>query len=154
MRTTDLNNALRAIAYVSTATRTLQPAEIDGLLLDARGFNAMSGVTGVLFFNGQQFFQYFEGLPDYVDAAYERIRQARSHADIRELMNAPVANRQFETWHMGFCNATASTLQDLAQARWEESIPVTRSSFKRNDGIALLLHYWSKWQAENPVAPA
>lgn len=149
-----MNSALHAIAYVSTATRSLQPTEIDGLLLDARGFNAMSGVTGVLLFNGQQFFQYFEGLPEDIDAVYERIRQARSHADIRELMNAPVANRQFETWHMGFCNATATTLQELAQARWEESIPITRSSFERTDGIALLVHYWSKWQAENPVTPA
>ncbi len=148
-----MDHALHAIAYVSTATRSLRPGEIDGLLLDARGFNAMSGVTGVLFSNGEQFFQYFEGLPDRVDAVYARIREAGSHTDIRQLMNAPVAHRQFETWHMGFCNATASTLQELAQARWEESIPVTRSSFQRNDGIALLVHYWSKWQAENPATP-
>lgn len=154
MTNTESNNALCAIAYVSTATRPLQPAEIDGLLLDARGFNAMSRVTGALFFNGEQFFQYFEGLPDSVHAVYERIRQARCHTDIRELMKAPVATRQFDAWHMGFCNATASTLQELAQARWEESIPVTRVSFKRNDGVALLMHYWSKWQAEYPVAPA
>lgn len=149
-----MNSALHAIAYVSTATRSLQPAEIDGLLLDARGFNAMSGVTGVLLFNGQQFFQYFEGLPEDVDAVYGRIRQARSHTDIRELMNSAVGHRQFDSWHMGFCNATATTLQELAQARWEESIPITRSSYERTDGIALLVHYWSKWQAEHPIAQA
>lgn len=148
-----MNNTLHAIAYASTATRRLPPAQIDGLLLDARGFNAMSGVTGVLFFNGQRFFQYFEGPPEHVDAVYERIRQAGCHTDIRVLMNGPVANRQFESWHMGFCNAPESMLQELSQARWEESIPVTRTSFERNEGVALLLHYWNKWQAQNPLAP-
>ncbi|HEY5803335.1 MAG TPA: BLUF domain-containing protein [Lysobacter sp.] len=149
-----MTDALHAIAYISTATRRLQPAEIDGLLLDARGFNAMSGVTGVLFFNGNEFFQYFEGPSERVEAAYERIRLARSHANIRELMSAPVSSRQFATWHMAFCNAPTSHLQELAQARWEESIPVTRSSFDRSDGVALLMHYWSKWLAENPLSPA
>ncbi len=148
---TALIDALHAIAYVSTATRRLQPAEIDGLLLDARGFNAMSGVTGALFFNGSEFFQYFEGLSDGVDAVYARIREARCHTGIRELMNAPVATRQFASWHMGFCNAPTSILQELAQARWEDSVPVTRSSFHQADGVVLLLYYWNKWQATGPA---
>ncbi|BDU16649.1 BLUF domain-containing protein [Lysobacter auxotrophicus] len=145
-----MSDALHAIAYISAATRELQSVEIDGLLLDARGFNAMSGVTGVLLFNGTEFFQYFEGLSVSVNAVYERIRQARSHADIRELLNAPIAIRQFESWHMGFCRPPITALQELAQARWQESLPVTRTSFQRADGVALLVHYWSKWRAAAP----
>jgi hypothetical protein len=146
-----MSDSLHAIAYTSTATRALRSVEIDGLLLDARGFNAMSEVTGVLLFNGTEFFQYFEGLSANVNAVYERINRASSHADIRELMNAPIADRQFETWHMGFCWAPMTALQELAQAKWEESLPVTRTSFQRTDGIALLVHYWSKWLAAKPV---
>ncbi|UNK48556.1 BLUF domain-containing protein [Lysobacter sp. S4-A87] len=147
---TSMTGGFHAIAYVSRIARRLQPAEIDGLLLDARGFNAVAGVTGVLLFNGSEFFQYFEGLNDSVEAVYERIKPAKCHTDIRELMNAPVEGRQFETWHMGFRNAPATALQELAQARWELSVPVTRTSMKCPEGVALLAHFWSKWQAENP----
>ena len=54
---------LRSIAYISSVTRALSDEELERLLVDARSFNESVGVTGVLLYNGNSFFQYFEGDP-------------------------------------------------------------------------------------------
>jgi hypothetical protein len=139
---------LYAIAYKSKATRELTPQDLDRLLLDARAFNQGAGVTGVLLYHAGSFFQFFEGPEVGVEAVYERICQARTHTDIVELLKAPSRSRQFESWHMGFCEPPETELQTLATASWEDAMPITRASYERSEGLGFLLHYWNKWKAE------
>lgn len=139
---------LRSIAYKSRATRELTPQDLDRLLLDARGFNQEAGVTGVLLYHAGSFFQFFEGPEKGVEAVYERIRQATTHTNIVELSKAPSCSRQFESWHMGFCEPPQTVLQTLATASWEEAMPITRTDYECSEGLGFLLHYWSKWKAE------
>lgn len=141
---------LVAIAYRSIATQRLSPLELDALLVDARVFNAAVGVTGVLFHHDGRFFQYIEGEAAGLDQVYERIRKARAHRELVELLHGPVAQRQFERWHMGFCQTPESTLQALSNAAWVEAMPITRSSDKASEGVRLALYHWSKWLAEQP----
>ena len=139
---------LYAIAYKSKATRDLTSQELDRLLLDARSFNEGWGVTGVLLYHAGSFFQFFEGSEQGVNAVYERVRHATTHNEIVELLNAPSRGRQFQSWHMGFCEPPETELQTLATASWEEAIPITRVSYERSEGLGLLLYYWNKWKAE------
>ena len=136
-----------SIAYKSTATRDLTPQDLDRLLLDARSFNQKCGVTGALLYRSGSFFQFLEGPEPGVNAAYVRIRDATTHTDIVELLNAPSGARQFDSWHMGFCEPPESELQTLATASWENAIPITRVSYERSEGLGLLLHYWNKCKA-------
>lgn len=138
-------NGLHALAYVSQATRSLQSVEFDQLLADARGFNASMDVTGILFHGKGRFFQYIEGHSQGIDAAYARIAAARTHTDIQVLSHRQVVRREFSAWHMGFCEPPASVLQQLAQARWEEAMPVTRDTVEESVGLGLALQYWSQW---------
>jgi hypothetical protein len=139
---------LYSIAYKSTAKRQLTPQDLDRLLLDARSFNQELGVTGVLLHHGCSFFQFFEGPEKSVRAVYSRIKSAQTHTDIVELLHAPSGSRQFESWHMGFSQPPQTELQILANASWEEAIPVTRDTYARSEGLGLLLHHWNKWKAE------
>ena len=139
---------MHAIAYKSEARRDLTLQDLDRLLLDARTFNETAGVTGVLLYHAGSFFQFFEGPEQGVQAAYARICRATSHSDLVELLNAPSRERQFESWHMGFCEPPETALQALATASWEDAIPVTRATYERSQGLGLLLHQWNKWKAE------
>lgn len=139
---------LRSVAYVSRATRKFIPEQLDALLLDARMFNASVDVTGVLFFHRDRFFQYFEGPASGVQSVYRRIRQSSSHQDIQELLVVEMPRKYFDTWHMGFCEAPETAVQQLANASWEQSMPITRDEFEGFKGLELAVYYWNKWSAE------
>jgi hypothetical protein len=142
---------LHSIVYKSEATRALTAQDLDRLLLDARSFNEGAGVTGVLLYHAGSFFQFFEGPEQGATAVYRRICQSTIHNNIVELLNTTASERQFESWHMGFCSPPQTELQLLATASWEDAIPMTRSTQKRSQGLGLLLNYWSKWTAESSL---
>ncbi|MBE0548328.1 MAG: BLUF domain-containing protein, partial [Rubrivivax sp.] len=110
--------ALVAVAYVSSATRRFAPEELDALLLDARAFNAIAGVSGAILHQDGSFFQYFEGPEAGVEEVYSRIKRSRRHRGLIELVAAPVNQRHFSTWSMGFAEPVASELQSISQASW------------------------------------
>ncbi|GAB3337778.1 BLUF domain-containing protein [Marilutibacter aestuarii] len=141
---------LIAIAYTSTVCRGLPPWAMDALLMDARRFNDDVGVSGVLFHHRGAFFQYFEGPAKSVDAVYGRIRAARSHDNIRELLRQSISRRQFSTWTMAFCETPRSVAQADAHAAWLEEMPVTRDTVECPESLSLILYYWNKWQADTP----
>lgn len=139
---------LDSLAYVSRATRRFSLGALEALLLDARAFNADAAVTGVLFHHDGRFFQYIEGPPEGLAGAYRRIEGATSHTGIELLMREETPHRHFDAWHMGFCEAPGSALQELAQASWEQSLPVTDAEVEAFPGLGLAMFYWSKWSAD------
>ena len=52
--------SLHALVYQSQATRPLETADLDALLLDARVNNQLANVTGTLIYGGQRFAQDLE----------------------------------------------------------------------------------------------
>ena len=65
---------------------------------------------------------------------------------------AEMPRRYFDTWHMGFCEAPETAFQALANANWEQSMPITRDEFEGFEGLRLAVYYWNKWSAEGSVA--
>lgn len=145
---------IRAVAYTSDACSPLAPEKIDALLLDAQVCNAAEDVSGVLFFAGDRFFQYIEGLPDAIERVLGRIQASSSHSNIKILSDLRVDRREFQGWHMGFCIPPAGAMQELSQANWHEAIPVTRSQWEQSEGLNLTLYYWSRWLVEQHDADA
>jgi hypothetical protein len=144
---------LRSIAYVSRASHAFIPEDLDALLLDARMFNASVEVTGVLFHHAGRFFQYIEGFDDSIAEVYKRILQASSHTDIEKLLDTRIQHRYFETWHMAFCEAPETAVQQLANSSWEQSMPITRDEFDGFKGLSLAVYYWNKWSSEKSSSP-
>ncbi len=135
------------VVYVSQATRPLGTAELDSILQDARRFNAEAGITGVLFHAQGNFFQFLEGSREDLASVMQRIEAARCHANIRILLDAPASRRHFTDWHMAFAETPQSELQVLANAAWDESIPLTRNGIEKPEALALVLSCWSTWGA-------
>lgn len=110
--------SLHAIAYASEARADLRTTDLDRLLADATAFNRVAGVTGVLMFDGSRFLQYLEGPEDGIDSVFQRIFNARSHAQMRLLCRAPVVQRAFPRWSMGTRRIDADLLTQIVDAAW------------------------------------
>lgn len=136
---------LRAIAYVSTATRLLSDQELEALLLEANVLNEQSAITGVLLYSGGNFMQYFEGPEASVAAAYERIRASRRHKDLIELMRLEPAQRVFPDWSMGLAPATQSELLALSSARWQQIHDEAGLLTPIPIGLQLLQGFWQRF---------
>lgn len=138
---------LWAVAYTSLASRPLSATELDGLLQDAQAFNREVGVSGVLCYDDGLFIQYFEGPYAAIARAYARIRASTMHRELVELSSSAISERQFEHWHMAFCQTPETLLQVLANAGWEDNIPVTRSEGEPSKAVGEILFRWNRWVA-------
>lgn len=137
--------SLRAVAYISTAVAGLSNDDLDHLLVDARAHNQVAGVTGVLLFDGQRFFQYFEGPEDGMERAYERIRQSRMHVELQELHNDVVDARHFSQWHMGCTHTEGSVLQQLSTRQWQREVEYLEDDAAQpgaSPALRELLDFW------------
>jgi hypothetical protein len=144
--------SLVAVAYVSSATRRFAREELDALLLEARAFNAVAGVSGALLHHDGSFFQYFEGTEAGVEQVYSRIKSSRRHRGLIELAVAPVNQRHFSTWSMGFAEPVASELQSISQASWHAEHQAASMQAAPAPGLSLLLSFWQRAQARRGSA--
>jgi hypothetical protein len=135
---------VRAIAYVSSATQLMTVPQLESLLVQVRGLNLESAVTGVLLYSDGNFMQYFEGSEDSMRVTYERIRASRRHKDIIEVLNERSAQRIFPDWQMAFAQPTRSELLALSTARWQRMAGEPLGSSAISPGLALLQDFWKR----------
>lgn len=126
----------------------MSTADLEALLISARGLNRQNGITGVLLCSGKQFLQCFEGTEDAVQDTYDRIHRSRLHKDLVVYMDSTVPARAFDDWAMGCARPTQSELLTLATAEWDASsaaMPFLPSSPR---GLGMLKVFWSMRQNE------
>lgn len=156
-----VTSTLWARVYVSSAVHRLPDTDLERLLRDARQFNAGAGVSGALLYHQGSFFQYLEGAPTDVDDAFRRVRASRLHHGIVELLHAPVAQRRFASWHMGFSHSSASLLLALSQAAWQSAYrcdspadaPAVVGLADGNAGVRLLMDFWRRYGEPAQIPP-
>jgi hypothetical protein len=136
--------SLAALAYVSSAKHLLSEDELKRLLETARQRNRKHQVTGVLLYNDGSFLQYIEGPPEGLAVVFRHIRRAPQHHDITELVHAPVAERVFPDWLMGFTQPTKSELLSMSQASWQRSLDAIKSRQTKSPGLTLLTGFWQR----------
>ena len=116
---------IRAVVYVSSAGEEvagdklgLSNGKLDQIVDDAARFNRNAGVTGVLLFDGERFFQYLEGPEDGLSVAYSRVLSASSHNGIVELQRGRVGQRRLPFWPMKWLWVEPQDLRRVARADW------------------------------------
>jgi hypothetical protein len=134
---------LRSIVYLSTAVKPLSTEQLEALLIDAREHNADTQTTGVLLYSEGTFMQCFEGTEEGMRITYDRIIASGLHKDIVELMNGPIAKRNFGDWLMGYAEPTASELLMMSTAHWEHHA-LWAQGWKVSRGMELLQLFWSR----------
>lgn len=100
--------------YTSAATQPFEGPQLAALLQTSRSNNQASGVTGMLLYAEQGFFQVLEGPCDAVDAVFERIAHDERHGEVIRIIREPIAKRAFGDWTMGFLRPSHDEVAQLS----------------------------------------
>ena len=93
---------MHVISYVSNSTidqRNLH-SEIAKIVSTAQLANKQSGITGVLFYENDHFFQVIEGEEDDLRKVYHSIEQDPRHKDLNKLVDQQTNERAFPDWSL------------------------------------------------------
>lgn len=101
------------LAYSSAATRALEPRDLLDLLAVARKKNEEQGITGMLLYINESFFQVLEGDEAVLHPLYEKIHRDDRHTNVIKLIEEPIEKRAFAKWSMGYANVTRSELSKI-----------------------------------------
>ncbi|MES2400551.1 MAG: BLUF domain-containing protein [Pseudomonadota bacterium] len=99
MKTT---SQLHEVLYVSTLDARQPISIVADIAAKARVFNESQNITGLLIFDGMRFCQQLEGERKPVMALLERIRQDPRHTNVEVLHHAPLAERRFRRFSLGY----------------------------------------------------
>ena len=94
------------LIYTSTAVQAFTESDLIDLLSKARAKNARSGITGMLLYTNNSFFQVLEGEADKVDSLADRIAQDPRHSGLITIIREPIAKRAFGEWTMGYASVS------------------------------------------------
>lgn len=93
---------LHEVLYVSTLDAGQPISIVAEIAAKARVFNESQNITGLLIFDGMRFCQQLEGERKPVMALIERIRQDPRHHSVEVLHHAPLAERRFRRFSLGY----------------------------------------------------
>ena len=96
------NDPLYHVVYLSSASHALSDEELDAILATSRANNRERGVTGMLLYSEGGFIQVLEGPKRKVLDLYAIIERDPRHHRIIDLLEGPIATRNFPNWEMGF----------------------------------------------------
>jgi hypothetical protein len=92
---------LHNIVYCSRAAPGVTEADVQAIIATARRYNPAHGVTGLLVYGGDIFFQWLEGPKESIVGLMHKIRHDKRHNTLVELaVNEEVRERMFPTWDM------------------------------------------------------
>lgn len=95
-------NQLSRILYVSRSSVGVGEAELNDILEISRKKNKLLQITGVLCVGGGHFIQVLEGPQDALIRLYARILDDPRHYDSVLIGVAPLRERIFRHWSMGY----------------------------------------------------
>jgi hypothetical protein len=93
---------LHEVLYVSTLSPDSAVKVVSQIAAKARLANQAAGITGLLVFDGMRFCQQIEGPRQPVLALIERIRVDPRHINVEILHHAPLAERRFRRFSLGY----------------------------------------------------
>ena len=98
------------IIYVSSETSAFSEQQLEELLQKSRRHNLAADITGMLLYRDGKFMQTIEGPRIAVLTLLEKIRNDPRHCKFTLLMEAPLLQRSFGSWSMGFKKITKETV--------------------------------------------
>jgi len=88
------------LIYLSEATATPTPIELDALVGSSHAKNESLGISGLLLYSSGNFMQVLEGDEMLLDTLYTKIEQDPRHTNVRRLLYKSVQRRLFPDWGM------------------------------------------------------
>ena len=106
-------NQLRRITYTSEASVPFDRRALLDLLHEARGFNHIDQITGLLLHDRGRFLQVVEGPAKEVGDLLERLQRDARHKNFKIHSDLKTEIRLFPDWKMGFGDLADPTLSFL-----------------------------------------
>ena len=97
------------LSYLSVAVSDMSFLGLMRLLESARAFNQMHGITGILFYDNQQFGQVIEGERVNVMKAWKRIQEDKRHHRVELLEIRDITERTYPDWLLRFYGGESLT---------------------------------------------
>ncbi len=91
---------LARVVYRSRAVKSLSPPELHDLTAASQRRNRRDGITGLMLYDNENFFQWLEGPVDRVERLMASIRADSRHTDVQVLNEQPAEMRTFGAWTM------------------------------------------------------
>ena len=91
-----------SLAYVSVSNIPAWSPEMLEVARTSLARNPRLGITGALYFDGEQFYQVLEGEETAVRDLFARIRSDVRHTAVQLLWDGPIRTRRFGNWAMKF----------------------------------------------------
>ena len=117
------------MAYISTASKLFDSAELRDMLNEANVRNKEAGITGMLLYKEGQFMQVLEGEAEAVTATFSRISKDPRHHGIMILVKGSVQERRFPEWSMAFCDLNLPDHQEVPGFSEFLNTPLTGKEF-------------------------
>lgn len=90
------------LGYFSSASIDSSPSDIEQILTTSRDNNRRQGITSLLLHDKGNYLQIIEGPKAQVLALFEVIKRDSRHTGVIEILQQPVAERQFPDCAMSF----------------------------------------------------
>lgn len=119
---------MRQILYVSKSVQRADQATLDTILQQSRHNNALDGLTGLLWTDGDRFAQVLEGDERAIGDVMGRIGADGRHHEMAVLQDRRIAERQFGDWSMGLRGSGAEA--DLYDARMRRALDATSDAIR------------------------
>jgi hypothetical protein len=100
-----------SLTYVSSASDLLEVPTLLELLADWRVRNHARELSGMLLYSGGNIIQALEGPEPEVEAMFATISADNRHRSVIEVLRAPISERAFPDWSMGFRNLSPDLVE-------------------------------------------
>ena len=97
------------LSYLSVAVSDMSFLGLMRLLESARAFNQKHGITGILFYDNQEFGQVIEGERTNVMKTWKRIQEDKRHHRIELLEIRDITERTYPDWLLRFYGGESLT---------------------------------------------
>ena len=114
---------MRRVIYISRSRIGDDPDELDAIVDRSSASNIVAGITGMLWWDGNNFAQVLEGPHKAVDRAMQRILADIRHTDIAVVLDRAVAGRMFGEWGM---RQSDDSVGCIANTKNDSSSPAQR----------------------------
>lgn len=91
----------RTIAYISSATK-LNEEDLEKLLVHCKTNNNYIGISGILIYSMDFFFQIIEGSQEDVDELFEKIKTDSRHFNLLKIFDVTTSNKKFERFNCNY----------------------------------------------------
>jgi len=76
--------------------------DLRDILTEARDFNELNEICGVLYYADNAFFQCLEGEQEVVEGLFEKIKNDQRHYNIKWLCTYSIDQNSFQSWSMKY----------------------------------------------------